>query len=262
MTTQTRQMKVLSVIMLLTFLTSCGQSQDKGTTTNKKITRNFQDDINSLLPTGEYIVDIMDEVTMSPRRQELQEKFMTAMKENQAWFLEQQKIVETTGKGISYDPRLGLTEAEWEEYKKFIDSMSDMQVVSSGTAKVTVTKTDETVSFKSDGKLSYLNETTIDLKNKEVKVFDYSLPLIDTICVANADNVFKSSWRGYKWQFSDPANTTMPTTQEELANFSMKLYGLTLGLFDKTGKTYIEISGSETSEGRQTIRYKIPIVFQ
>lgn len=255
-------MKLIGTILALTFLTACGQTQSQSKLTDKKITRDFQQDMASLLPTGEYTVDIMDEVTMSPRRQELQEKFMQAMKANSEWFMQQQKIIEQTGQGISYDPRLGMTEAEWKEYKKFMDSMSDMQVTSSGTAKITVSKTNDIITFKSEGKLSSLNQTSIDIKNKTVKVNNNILPLIDTICVTNADNVFKSAWRGYKFQFSDPANATMPTTQEELANFSMSLYGLTLGLFDKSGKTYIEISGSETSGGQQLVRYKIPIVFQ
>jgi len=255
-------MKLIGTILALIFLTACGQIQSQSTLTDKKITRDFQQDLASLLPTGEYTVDIMDEVTISPRRQELQEKFMQAMKEEPEWFMQQQKIVEQTGNGISYDPRLGMTEVEWEEYKKFMDSMSDIQVSSSGTAKVKVIRNGDIISFKSDGKLAYLNSTTIDSKNKTVKVFEYFLPLIDTVCVTNADNVFKTAWRGYKFQFSNPENATMPTTQEELANFSMTLYSFTLGLFAKTGKTYIEISGSETSQGRQLIKYKIPIVFQ
>lgn len=255
-------MKLFTKILLLTFLAACSQAPSNNKPTDKKITRDFLHDVDMLLPTGEFTVDIMDEVIMSSRRKELQEKFMQAIKANPEWFMQQQKIVEQTGKGISYDPRLGMTEAEWEEYKKFMDSMSDMQVSSSGTAKVDVVKNGDIISFKSDGKLAYLNATIIDTKNKTVKVSEYLLPLIDTVCVTNADNVFKTAWRGYKFQFSNPENITMPTTPEELANYSGMLYGLTLGLFEKTGKTYIEISGSEISQGRRIINYKIPIVFQ
>lgn len=259
-------MKIFTTILLLTFLTACDQTQSNDKPTDKKITRDFLHDVNMLLPNGEFTVDIMDEVTISPRRKELQEKFMQAVKANPEWFNQQQKIVEQTGKRISYDPHLGMTEAEWEEYKEFMNTMSDMQVHSSGTAKVQIIRNGDIISFKSDGKLAYLDSTTIDTKNKTVKVFEYLLPFIDTVCVTNADNVFKTAWRGYKFQFSDPEHVpmpiTIPTTQEELANYSMILYGLTLGLFEKTGQTYIEISGSEISQGRRIINYKIPIVVQ
>ena len=227
-------------------------------TTTRQKTNEMKRLEKALIPTEDIIVDIMDEVIMSPRRQELQAKFMEAMKANPEWFLQQQKLVEQTGKGISYDPHLGMTEAEWEEFEKLDSTMNDMQVVSSGTAKITVTKTNDIISFKTDDKkLSSLNLTTIDIKKNSVKIFDYLLTLVDTICVTNSDNIFKSEWRGYKWEFSEPSNLTMPTSQEALQNLSMKLYGFTLGLFEKTGKTYIEISGTETDKGM-----KIPQVLQ
>ncbi len=257
-----RAMKLIGTLLVLTILTACRQTQSQTKLTDKKITRDFQQDVNTLLPDGEYTVDIMDEVTMSPRRLELQEKFMKSMKENSEWFMEQQKIMEQTGKELSYDPRLGMTKAEWEELKKFTDNMTDMQAVSSGTAKITIRRVNNVLLFKSEGKLSSLNNTAIDMKNKIVQVDDYILKLTDTVCVTSADNVFKTAWRGYKFQFSDPPNAKMPTTQGELSNINLVLYGFTLGLFEKSGKTYIEISGSETKEGQPVDRYKIPIIFQ
>ncbi len=254
-------MQLKQLFLILTFLSACGHSPNKENVVEQKISRNIQKDIDLLIPSGEIMVEIMDEVTMSPRRQVLQAKLMQAMRDNSEWFMEQQELVETAGGIISYDPRLGMTEPEWEEYKKYLNDMSDMQVVASDRMKVIITKSNGIISFKANGKLSHLNATTIDTQNNIVKMNSYKLIPLDTICVTSADNVFKSAWRGYKWQFSEPENVTMPTTPEEFANFSTKLYGLTLGLFEKTGKTYIEISGSEISEGMQTIRYKIPIVF-
>lgn len=203
----------------------------------------------------------MDVVTVSARRQELQAKFMQALKANPDWFMRQLNIAKTTGKKISYNPKVGMTKAEWKEFIKLMDNMSDMQAVSSGTAKVTISKSNDIISFKAEGKLSCLNSTTIDIKNNVVKVFNYTLTPTDTICVTNADNVFKSAWRGYEWKFSEPANAQLPATKNALAHFSMKLYEFTLALFDKTGKSYIEISGSEMTEGKQTVKYQIPIVF-
>lgn len=255
-------MKLTTTIFALAFLIACGQSQPRSTIFDKEVTKDFQEDVFSLLPTGEYIVDIMDKVTISPRRQELQEKFMQATKVNSEWFTEQLKNVEETGKGISYDQRLGMTAEEWEEYKNLMDNMKDIQVSSSGTTTVKVSKKNDIITFKSGGKLVSLNNTSIDTKNKTVTIDNSILPLIDTIIVNNSDNAFRTAWRGYKFQFSDPPNATIPTAQEDLANFSMSIYGFTLGLLDKSGKTYIEISASEIREGQQLTRYKIPIVFQ
>lgn len=253
-------MKLFLTLISLVIITSCGQSQEKNKLVEKKIVRDFQQDFNSLLSEGEFIADIMDEVTMSPRRQELQEKFMKAMNENPEWFLFQQKIVEKTGKGIPYDPLLGMTEKEWEEYKKLLETMTDMEAKSSGTEKVFINKTEDKISFKTEGKLEYLNSINIDLNANVVNFFEYALPLSDTICVTNPDNVFKTAWRGYKFQYANPENSSMPTSQEELENFSLTLFTFTIGLFENTGKTFIKISGSETRNGEQILRFQIPIL--
>lgn len=255
-------MKLLITSCLLILATACHQKRTNQIPLDKKITRDFQKDANTLLPDGEFVVDIMDEITMSPRKQALQRKFMEGVSANQEWFLAQRKIVEQTGKPLAYDPRVGMTKAEWEEYQKLMANMSDMTATSSGTAKVTIKRKGDIISFQSEGKLSYLNATVIDTKNKIVKVFGQPLSLVDTVNVTNGDNVFKTAWRGYKFEFSHPEHIVEPTTAEELANFSMSLYGFTLGLFEKTGKTYIEIKGMEIKQGQQTGRYQIPIVFQ
>jgi hypothetical protein len=254
-------MKLITTFLILALLSACGQSQIKTEAYNKKITRNIEHDINSLIPSGEIKVDIMDEVRMSPRRLELQTKFMKAIKENSEWFMQQQELVEKTGQGISYDTRLGMTEEEWEEYKGYINDMSDIEAVSSGKVEVIILRENDIISFKADGKLKYLNSITIDVKNNLINVNEYKLSPIDTICVTNANNAFKTAWRGYKWRYSDPADPIMPTSQEDISRVTMKLYSFTLGLFENTGRTYIEISGSEISGGTQTIKYKIPIVF-
>lgn len=255
-------MKCITTIIILALLAACGPSPTRTIAQEKKITRKVQQDINTLLPSGEFTVDIMDKVTMSPRRQELQLKFMQGVKSNQEWFLQQQKIVEQTGTAIPYDLRLGMTEPEWNEYIKLTEDISDMQVVSSGVTKVTISKQNGVISFKTDEKLAYLNAITIDAKNNTVQVLGHVLHPLDTICVNKADNVFKSAWRGYKWEFSEPSDLTMPSTQEEMASFSMKLYSVTLGLFERTGKTYLNIKGAEISDGIQISKYEIPLVFQ
>jgi len=257
-------MKYFTAILIFFAFTACGQIKPKHNLPDKKITRDFEQDVNTLLPIGESTVEIMDQVMMSPRRMELMAKAQKALQANPEWFKQQQKIFEETHKATPYDPRVGMTEAEWEEFKKLMATMSDMYVVSSGKAKVVVSKTNDIVSFKSDGKLSYLNSITIDVKNKTVKVDDYSLRFLDTVYVTSADNVFKSSWKGYTFEFSnrDSALTEIPTSQEELGKVSMKLYGFTIGLFGTTNKTFIKFSGSEIKNGQSIMNYEIPIVFQ
>lgn len=228
----------------------------------KAITRDFPTDLNLLLPNGDFTADIVDKIKMSPRRQLLQDKFMNAMKADPDWFLAQQKQVQLTGKEPAYDARLGMTEAEWEEYKTLMSSPGDMEAEPSGSETINIRNVGGSIHFKAGGRLADFNEISIDLNKKEVYMMGRTLPLIDTICVKNEQNVFKTAWRGYEFQFTDDPNRGMPKNKEELQSLNMVLYTFTLGLFPKTGRTYIEIAGSEVANGRELKRFKLPVILR
>lgn len=255
-------MKQYLPLFLLCIIAACNSSEKKVAVKQKTITRDFQVDLNALLPSGEYTVDIMDKIKMSPRRQELQDKFMTAMKADPEWFLQQQRFVEETGKEPPYDARLGMTEAEWAEYKSIMNNVEDMEAEPSGSEKLIISNVGGIIRFKSTGKLEYINFVSIDIHNKEVYIFDHRLGLLDTICVKNDKNVFKTAWRGYEFQFTDNKNIGIPKSSEELKNISMKLFTFTLGLFPNSGRTYIEISGSEVNKGKDLVRFKVPFLIR
>jgi hypothetical protein len=42
----------------------------------------------------------------------------------------------------------------------------------------------------------------------------------------------------------------------------MKLFSFTLGLFPESGKTYIEIAGSEVEKGKDIVKFKVPFVIR
>jgi predicted RNA-binding protein with RPS1 domain len=225
----------------------------------KSITRDFSKDIHNLLKEGQVKVDIMDIVKMSPRRLELLMKFKRARENNPEWFMKQENFVTQSGKPITYDKKLGMTETEFEEFKSHIKNNDGMEVVSSGVSNITITKDSNNIYFKAYSKLSDLSFFVIDIKNKIVKFKKDTLTLVDTICVTNSKNAFKTSWRGYKFEYSNPKVPIAPTSKEELGKFSLLLYSFTIGLFDKSGKTHIEFGVSEIENGIQKSKFKIPI---
>jgi len=255
-------MKLYFPLFIVCLFAACSNAEKKVVIKQKTITRDFQDDLNALLPSGEFIVDIMDKIKMTPRSQALQDKFMVAMKADPEWFLEQQRFVKETGKEPPYDARLGMTEAEWTEYKSLMNNLENMEAEPSGSETITISNIGGSIHFKATGKLEYLNFTSIDILKKEVYMFDQTLSLLDTICVKTDKNVFKTAWRGYEFQYTDDKNIEMPSNVEELRNISMKLFSFTLGLFPKSGRTYIEIAGSEVVKGKDIVRFKVPFVIR
>jgi hypothetical protein len=255
-------MKQYFPIIILCFVAACSNSEKKVAIKQNSITRDFQVDLNALLPNGEFTADIMDKIKMSPRGQELQDKFMVAMKADPEWFLQQQRFVQETGKEPPYDARIGMTEAEWNEYKSIMNNVENMEAEPSGSEALTISNIGGSIHFKSTGKLEYLNFLSIDIQKKEAYFFDHTLTLLDTICVKTDKNVFKTAWRGYEFQYTDNKNIGFPKSTEELKNISMKLFTFTLGLFPKTGRTYIEIAGSEVNKGKDLVRFKVPFVIR
>ncbi len=255
-------MRQFLALFILCLIASCSLPEKKDATKQKSITRDFQVDLNALLPSGEFKADIMDKIKMSPRGKELQDKFMIAMKADPEWFLQQQRIVEKTGKEPPYDAHLGMSETEWKEYQSIMNNVEAMEAEASGSEPLLISNVGGIIRFKSSGKLEYLNFVSIDIGKKEVYMFDHILSLLDTICVKTEKNVFKTAWRGYEFQYTDDKNRVMPKDKKELDNISMKLFSFTLGLFPESGKTYIEIAGSEIEKGKDIVKFKVPFVIR
>lgn len=254
------------VLATLTFLmyaglSGCAQGLPKAGQEKPRITRDLQADLASLFPSDTVEVEIMDQVVMSPRRQELMAKYTAAIEKDPVWFLENQNPNDETGKTTEYDPRIGLTKTELEELQGMFDNMEDMKAVSSGTERVVVLRSDGVLRFRSQGRLEFLNSVTIDGRNNTASIAGYQLTALDTVCVNSADHVFKSSWRGYSWEFCNPRNVVAPTTVDELSKFSMTLYKVTVGLLEKSGRTILQVKGSEIHEGLNTVRYEFPLFF-
>lgn len=106
-----------------------------------------------------------------------------------------------------------------------------------------------------------MNSITIDIRKNKIKVNGQFLDPVDTINVSNDSNVFKTRWKGYRWDFSDPKEVSEPATQAEIEKLTATHYSFVLGLFEKTNQTYIEISGDKFDNGRHLFKYRIPIVF-
>jgi hypothetical protein len=79
------------------------------------------DSVRALLPPDTLTVDAMD-LAPSPRMVELSQKLQAAVRQNAEWFQEQVRNARP-GEPVPYDARLGLTQAEYEEFLRLASSM-------------------------------------------------------------------------------------------------------------------------------------------
>lgn len=233
---------------------SCTQKVPE--TARLQLTRNLTTDLNSLLPLGKSIVDIMDGIKNADKIQVLNEKFKKGVSENYDWFLDFQKTLQP-GQKMPYHPNLGMTEKEYAELMGYYDQI---EAISTGQEELEITRTNDTYSFKASGKLSLLNSLTITPSKNEVLMGGRPLTKFDTVYVADGSNAFKSSWRGYKWTYEEPTEPDL----ENLRNpetVNMKSIKLTLGRLDNSTKTLLIFSVKEIKNGQRTINVETPIIF-
>jgi hypothetical protein len=224
-------MRLAALLCYLLF--SLTSTQAQSLKQQRSITRDVSRDLDLLIPAGQLKVDVRDEMKVSPRRAELLQRFTESIRENSEWFMQAYKKTLETNEKLAYDSRLGLSEEEWKEFGKMNEENIGIEMVSSSYERVTVKRKKGVISFKTGEKLDALNELTIDTKRNKVTMFGYELAPQDTICVVDPTNVFKSTWRGYKWQYVEPEDATMPTSQEELANFFSHA-----DIYDRSGRCH------------------------
>jgi hypothetical protein len=245
---------IFKLCTVLILLINCSSSQ---TSETKHIfSGNIKADLIYLLPEGKKTVDILDSVKLSPRQTELTLKFQKGIQENQSWFLEYMKKNQN-GQSMPYHPNFGVTESEWKELQ---DHIHDIEMVSSGKEEVNVMRKDDIISFKSSGKLAFMNIIKIDLKKNIVSLENYKLPFIDTLNITEETGAFKSKWKGYEWGFEEPKDFNLDALKD-LSSFTAKDYKLIIGRIEKSDRTFLKLKGQEYENGKAIVNFEIPILF-
>jgi len=245
---------ILLFIILSLLITNCGNSQNK----RKLIiyTGNVNKDIGKYFPEGIVNVDIMDGVKQSERQIELMNKLKNSIRKNYDWFLEYIKTTPKDNK-MPYHPNLGLTKKEYDELSKWIEKI---EIISTGQEKLKIIKTDTTITFFGKGKLKHFNSIKIDLKRNIIIYKNYKLMFNDKIIVDDANNGFKSRWKGYSWEYSFPKNVEN-LDFNNLENISIGQVKFTIGQLEKEKRIYIEFKERIVRNGIKIKDIQIPILF-
>ncbi len=232
-----------SLGLLMIFFVACSSTSQKD-----------KSKVKTLLPEGTHQFEVLDSVETTPRQIELTEKFQKAYQNNMDEF--NAYFEKTRNKEKAEFPKNdNITE---DELTEFIDYSKNIKLLPSGTLNVTVKYSKNKVSFQSSGKLEILNYIEFDLSKDVAKIENYILPFKDSTKVSTMTNALQDSWKGFTWEFVDPKDIEMPTS-ETIHNVSIKRYKVTLGTLDKTNKTFMIIKGQEFKDGQKLVDFEIPI---
>lgn len=248
--------------LLLAFvIVSCGPGQKSDSAEKTENTPGSS--ILKMLPKGQHDVDVMDQVTMPARTQELMQKFQAAAQKNPEWFLEAQQKVQETGKPLPYDERIGMTEEEYEEFMGLMQNNNGMEMVKSSTETVTISHLDNRITFHGTGKLEVLDDLVIDLTSFSASIGAYNLADVDTVNVTDEHNGLRSRWKGYEWRF-ETSNKEMEDlkTIEDYQTLNMQICKVIVATLEKTKQTYMHVQMSEIDNGQKTIDLQVPLIFK
>jgi hypothetical protein len=243
-----RIQKLFFYILLL--ITTPIFSQTPDTLTNVLV-----NDIKLFFPKDEIIGDILGLKT-SPRQIELLEKFQIGVQKNYEWFIESIKN-RKEGETMPYHPNLGLTENEYKELNSYNDNVEFTKIES---GKIKIINQNNTISFKTEEKLKFLESIKIDIKTNTVFLDNYKLEFNDYSNVTDPKNALKSKWKGYNWVFFEPKGFDIDDFKD-LNTLTVKQYKFTLGKLDNNGKTIMIIKGKEIKNGEKLVDFEIPISF-
>jgi len=243
-------MKRIKFIALLTIvLNACSSGQ----ISNTELSEEYQF-VHDNFVEGKYNAELMTGSENNERRIALTNKMQLAIKDNYSWYVDFVKDA-PNGLPIMYDQKLGLTKAEFVEFRSIIDNY---KMASELNFNLTIQKENSTIMFTSDYQPELLKNLEIDLSSQQISLGSYKFELTDTFDVTNENNRMGSKWKGYQWTFQEPSKIDFSNVAE-LRGKDAILYRITLGILEPSKNLYLSIKGVEIQDGVQKVNFTVPI---
>lgn len=203
------------------------------------------DDLPGLLPAGQLQVDIMD--TVAPKgMEELSQRLIAAMKKDPDYFARQLAAV-GPGEPLPYDPKLGLSE---KEYQQFLAMSKQMRLSKTGQATLLVKRNDKGQVSISSLELPEL-DVTIDFTARTVKT-PLGLAEKARIVQARTEDGAPADWDGFEWRMEQ--QISLPARSAASASFALGRC-----LDGKTG--VIHYRADKTENGARTQSTRLMLFF-
>ena len=177
--------------------------------------------LSDVLPIGDVQFEIMT-IAPSERSKELTLKFQAAIADDQEWWLEHLKKAKP-GEPIDYDPRLGLTQDEFEELSREVKKMS---YISTGKViKGKITEKSGVIQLDFAGPPTPLSDIRIDLEALQMNASVGKVG-IGEWGRSDREDIPIGPWEGYSWKFEEG----------DLEAYDIKVVSLEILRLQRSGK--------------------------
>lgn len=180
-------------------------------------------DPKAYIHEGRFMADVMEPLA-PPRMAELAARLQQAAQDNADWFREQVKLAKP-GEPLPYDPRMGLSQAE---YADFLAMSGQMTMQKQGEGEITIIAIGDGV-YRLDGgpKLPDLAGIEIDLGRQQVRT-PHGIAKEQAPVNASAESAL-GAWNGVEWKLTQ-------LNQEKKTGSSVKF---AIGTLQPSGRSII-----------------------
>lgn len=240
---------VLIISVLSLIMTSCADQSG--------MEFKIRNDLQSCFQTMTYKAQVYGNVAYSdPRLLELQKRMTEAVKQKSAWFKEYKQMY---GQPVPYHPNLGLSQDEYKELLQLY-SQNKPELQLSAVEDVEVTAKKNSILFKGKNDLQFMNDLEIDIRNNLVRLNGHELEFLEEENTNDADNIFRTSYSAYTYQFLEPGNA-VKLSPNDYKKQNVSIYKVTIGKLERGNRTFMIIKGLEFDGGQKTFDFEAPIIF-
>jgi hypothetical protein len=200
--------------------------------------------LDRLLPAVEVTADVM-ELGAPPRMQELTQRIREAAARNPEWF-EEHVAKATPGEPLPYDPRLGVSEAEYREYLQLIKTALTMVKVKE--TRLRFRQQAEGVYTVEAAGMPDLAGITIELKKDRVRT-PFGVLGPGTTIENRDDNGPTGPWTGTQWALEQQSSENSATVAK-----------LAVGRLSRDGRGILYYTAREIAGGK-LVRRADAIIF-
>ncbi len=227
-------MKKLGIIIFIAFSQFLAYGQSRKDSVQKAFTF-----IDSLLVAGTHEYKLVDFIYPA-NIQDIGIKMNNAIAQNKEWYLSYINKYYVPGKGLPYDPHMGITPSEYDQLKQIDSVQTILKILQTG--QVEISKSSGIIRFKMLGENLILDFLSININSSQIFLGN------DTILFEEEMNVNKSQrmgpWIGYSWSKEDVLNSD----PEKMNEITSKVIHL---IFARTilGQRFIRVKFQQVSKG-------------
>jgi len=221
--------------------------------------------VDTLLPEGNYIVEVLGSPPLNAAESEILKKMKLAIQQNQDWFLKTMSELKP-GELMPYHKNLGISE---QEYAVFIQVSQSVKIDKIGIVKLKIIHKDNSIYFVPEDFPHYLKELAIHLKDYTI-VID-SIPLkykSQRIMDSKNTTLVAGPWKGYSWDFEeirkDGKLIADPDKMDpsEINTLDIKSVKLTIGKLDHNDQCFLYLRSNIVNKGHVLAKQDIALLLK